>query len=355
MQILSSNYTLYGDISSRVMQVVKEFVPRTEVYSIDEIFADFSGFAYHDLSRMAEELRETVMRCTRIPVSIGIGKTKTLAKMANCYAKKTRPDDGVFCADDEQKVAAMLQFTEAGDVCGIGHQHSLKLQTCNVRTAADFVALPEDWVLKELTVVGLRLQKELKGISCIKWEEAAPARKAICTSRSFGHLVRDKREIQQAIATYTAGCARKLRSERQCAREVHVFLQTNVHRRQDAQYLHSVNLNIPVATNATNELLKYTMTALHLLYQPGYNYHKTGVIVKDLVPEKQIQYGLFDTEQRERNDKVMTAVDDINTAYGYDTVRPAVQEFSKAWKLRAAHLSKNYTTRWNELPTINAK
>jgi DNA polymerase V len=128
-----------------------------------------------------------------------------------------------------------------------------------------------------------------------------------------------------------------------------------VHRKEDAQYLHSVTLDIPVATNATNELMKFTMTALNILYKPGYNYHKTGVIVMNLVPEKQIQLGLFDTENRQRNEEVMKAVDEVNKAYGTDTVRPAVQEFNKDWKLRANFLSARYTTRWNELPIINAK
>jgi DNA polymerase V len=167
--------------------------------------------------------------------------------------------------------------------------------------------------------------------------------------------VTSKRELQQALATYTASCAKKLRSEKACTRKVHVFLQTNVHRKEDAQYLHSITLAIPVATNATNELMKFTMTALNILYKPGYNYHKTGVIVMSLVPEKEIQLGLFDTENRSRNTKAMKAVDAVNKAYGTDTIRSAVQEFSKDWKLRSNFRSGRYTSRWNELPVINAK
>lgn len=355
VQIFSSNYTLYGDMSQRVMQVIKEFVPRTEVYSIDEIFADFSGFKYHDITQLAKEIRESVMRCTRIPVSVGIGKTKTLAKMANRYAKKTRPEEGVFCADSEEKNQEMLVATEVGDIWGVGRQQELKLRTHNFLTAADFVRAPEAWILKEMTVVGLRTQKELKGTPCIKWEEATPARKAICTSKSFGHLVTDKRELQQAVATYTSACARKLRSEKSCAKKVHVFLQTNLHRKEDAQFFHSITMNIPVATNATHELMRFTTTALNLLYQPGYKFHKAGVIVMNLVPQAQVQLGLFDTENRERADSAMKALDDINNLYGGDTVRPAVQEFTREWKLRAAYLSPGYTTRFKELPIINAK
>jgi len=355
VKIFSSNYTLYGDMSKRVMQVIKEFVLKTELYSIDEIFADLSQMKYKDLTELAREIKETVQRCTGIPVSVGIAKTKTLAKMANRYVKKTNRETGVFCADNREKVSAMLEFIEVGDIWGVGRQHELKLRTHAIFKAADFIKAPEDWVFKEMTIVGLRTQKELKGINCIKWEEETPARKNICTSRSFGKLLSSKREIQQAVATYTSSCAKKLRFEKTCARAVHVFLQTNVHRQQDEQYLHSVTLNIPVATNATNELMRYTMTALNLLYKPGYNYHKTGVIVMNLVPESQIQLGLFDTENRERNKSVMKSMDDINKTFGPDTVRPAKQGFNRDWKLRSNFLSKRFTTRFDELPLMNAK
>lgn len=355
VRVFSSNYTLYGDMSRRVMMVIKEFIPRTEVYSIDEIFADLSHMPYTNLEELASEVREAVMRCTGIPVSVGIGKTKTLAKMANRYAKKKCRDVGVYCADSTEKESAMLQFIQIGDVWGIGKEYELKLRTHSFLTAADFVAIPEDWVLKEMTVVGLRTQKELKGVRCIKWEDVAPAKKNICTSRSFGRLVTSKQEIQQALATYTSACARKLRTEKTCATKMLVFIQTNVHRKQDRQYFSSIELDIPVATNCTTELMKFSMTALNILFKPGYKYHKTGVTVMNLIPEKQIQLGLFDTLQRERDGKVMKVVDDVNRQYGHDTVRSAKQEFNKSWKLRSNFKSKRYTTQFSELAPIKAK
>jgi DNA polymerase V len=354
VRILSSNYTLYGDMSRRVMMIVKEFVPRTEEYSIDEIFADLTGMAYTNLTGLAAQIRETVLRCTGIPVSVGIAPTKTLAKMANRYAKKKHREVGVFCADSKEKTAALLRFTAIGDVWGIGREHELKLRTNGCLTAADFALLPQDWVLKEMTVVGYRTQMEVKGTPCIKWEEITPAKKGICTSRSFGRLVTSKRDLQQALATFTSACARKLRTEKRCARQVHVFVQTNVHRREDEQYMHSMVLNLPVATNCTTELMKFAMTALNLLFKPGFKYHKTGITVMNLVPEKEIQLGLFDMEQRERDQKIMKALDDVNRQYGHDTVRSAKQEFNTDWKLRSNFRTPRYTTQFSELAPIKA-
>jgi DNA polymerase V len=354
VQVCSSNYTLYGNISARVMQVIKEFVPRTEVYSIDEVFADLSELKYKDLTRLAQEIREAVLRCTGIPVSIGIAPTKTLAKMANRYAKKTRPDEGVFCADEPWKINDLLQCTPVADVWGIGKEHAQRLNQKGFFTAAHFVKAPEDWVRKEMAVVGLRTQKELKGTTCIKWEEQARAKKNICTSRGFGKLTTCKKEVQQAVATFTSSCAQKLRRQNSCATKIHVFVQTNVHRRQDEQYFHSIELDILSPTNSTKELLKYAMTALNIIYKPGYKYNKTGVMVLDLVPASQVQLSLFETAGREKDKKAMEAVDSVNNAFGSDVVRMARQEFNKKWKLRQQHLSPCYTTRFDQLMIVKA-
>lgn len=354
VRVFSSNYTLYGDMSARVMQLIKEFVPRTEVYSIDEIFADLTGLPIIDLTGLAKQIRETVMRCTGIPVSVGIAATKTLAKMANDQVKKQRLPGGVLIADSDHKTTALLQGTAVQDIWGIGEQHAGKLRKQGVLTAADFLTLPEQWVRREMAVVGLRTQMELRGIQCIQWEEGPAAKKNICTSHSFGKLITSKRELQQAIATFTSACAQKLRKQNSCARKVHVFVQTNIHRSEDRQYFHSINLDIPVATNNTTELIKYTMTALNRIYQPGYNYYKTGVMVMDLVSADQIQLGLFDTCKKQNEGRLMQAMDKVNSQYGQDLVRPARQEFNKKWRLRQEHLSKRDTTQFNELAIVKA-
>ena len=354
VQVYSSNYTLYGDMSARVMQVIREFVPRTEIYSIDEIFADLSSLKYADCTLLAVNIREAVMRCTGIPVTIGIAATKTLAKMANRYAKKSMPANGVFCADAEWKLNDLLGFTPVNEIWGIGEQHQKLLAKNGFMTAADFIRAPADWVRKEMAVVGLRTQTELKGITSIKWTDAAQPKKNICTSRGFGKLITSKREVQQAVATFTSSCAQKLRKQQSCARRIHVFIQTNIHRKQDDQYFHSITLDLSVATNSTRELLKYAMTALDIIYLPGYKYNKTGVMVLDLIPASQVQLGLFDQGRNEKEKATMKAIDAINQSYGNEVVRMATQEFNKKWKLKQDHLSERYTTRFEELMIVNA-
>jgi len=355
VQVYSSNYTLYGDMSARVMYVIKEFVPKAEIYSIDEIFADVTALKHTNLTDLAKQIRESVMRCTGIPVSIGMAPTKTLAKLANRHAKKTRPDEAVFCADEDWKLKDILASTQVNDIWGIGEQYHKLLKKNGFHTAADFVNAPQAWVRKEMAVVGLRTQQELRGIACIEWQDEVKGKKNICTSRGFGKLITTKREVQQAIATFTSSCAQKLRKQNSCAQRIHVFIQTNIHRKQDDQYFHSITLDVTVPSNSTRELLKYAMKGLDIIYRPGFNYNKTGVMVMDLVPANEIQLGLFETDAgRAKENKTMIVMDGINKTYGHDAVRLAKQEFNTKWKLRQQHLSKRYTTRFSDLMKVKA-
>jgi DNA polymerase V len=358
VKVFSSNYALYGDMSARVMKVIRSYIPDTEVYSIDEIFADLSTLKYANSVKLGADLREAVMRNTGIPVTIGMAQTKTLAKMANRYAKKAAgcrlQAAGVFFASEKDDVAAMLENTKVEDIWGIGPQHAIRLQQNGFYTAADFVSAPEDWVRSEMSVVGLRTLHELKGICCIKWEAEPAKKKNICTSRQFGKLITGKKEVRQAIATFASSCAQKLRKEGSCARKIHVFLQTNVHRKQDEQYFHSVTLDIPAPTNSTVEILKHAMQAMEILYKPGYNYQKTGVIVMDLVPDTCLQMALFENTNREKEKKVMKTLDELQENFG-DVVRFATQEFNKKWNLRRNHLSKSFTTKFDQLPVVNGE
>jgi len=349
--VYSSNYTLYDNMSKRVMEIIKGLVPRTEVYSIDETFADLSGIKQEDLGELAQRIRENVMSSTGIPVSVGISKTKALAKMANRYAKKTRPDEGIFVADTQELIDMMLKFTEVGDVWGIGKQLEMLLKSKGFNTAYEFVNnAPEQWIRKEMTVVGQRLYNELKGTSCIKWEEERPTRKNICTSRSFGSLITKKSELKQAVAKFTSSCAEKLRKENTCARKLNVFIKTNPHRPTDRQYEQSITLELHVPSNLTTELMKYSMRALDMIFQKGYNYQKAGVIVLDLVPDRQVQLGLFDNQNRSRDKKLMASVDKVNRAFGKDSVRYGVQDYGKNWHLKQGNLSPQYTTRLDHIP-----
>lgn len=349
--VYSSNYTLYDNMSKRVMDVIKSIVPRTEVYSIDEIFADLSGIKEEYLPQLAERIRENVKHSTGIPVSVGIAPTKTLAKMANRYAKKTRPDEGVFVAGTQDLIDMMLKFTEVGDIWGIGKQLETLLKSKGFHTAHEFVSkAPEEWIRKEMSVVGQRLYNELKGVSCIKWEDERPTRKNICTSRSFGNLITKKSELKQAIAKFTSSCAEKLRKENTCAKKINVFIKTNPHRPTDKQYEQSITLELQVATNLTTELMKYSMRALDMIFQQGYNYQKAGVIILDLIPDKQVQLGLFDDKNRLKDKKLMESVDKVNRVFGKDSVRYGVQGYGKNWHLKQGNLSPQYTTNLDHIP-----
>jgi DNA polymerase V len=222
-------------------------------------------------------------------------------------------------------------------------------------TAFDLLNAPEAWIRKHMSVVGLRLQKELKGMSCIPWEESAPPKRNICTSRSFGKLITDKREISQAVAKFTASCAEKLRKENTVAKKLQVFIQTNPHRPEDQQYYGSVTLSLQVASNLSTELMKYTMKALEMIYKCGYLYQKAGVMALDLEEAKSIQMGMFDTHQRDRDHLLMQKIDEVNKAFGNDMVRFGVHDYGTNWKLKQETHSPCYTTRLQEIPRAFAK
>jgi DNA polymerase V len=352
VQVFSSNYTLYGDMSRRVHAILKSFVERIEVYSIDESFLDLANYKYQDLTTLALTIRNSVIQQTGIPVTVGIGPTKTLAKMANRYAKKTKKDIGVHYAKKREYIEEMLAFTEVGDIWGVGKEKEKLLVRNGFVTALDLTNAPEEWVRKNMTVVSQRTLNELRGIPCIEWEDVPANRKNICTSRSFGNLVTSKNVLKQAIAAHTAACAMKLRKEGSCAKWLHVFIRTNPFRGQDSQYIASRDIELPVATNNSTELIKYAMKGLELIFQPGYNYQKAGVIVLDLIPETQIQLGLFDKRDRVKEKQLMIALDKTNKAFGKDIVRYGVHDYGNDWALRRNHLSQCFTTRLDQLVQI---
>ena len=347
--VFSSNYTLYGDMSNRVMNILSSFVPAIELYSIDEAFLDLSSPTYHAPDNLAAEIRHTVASYTGIPVTVGIAPTKTLAKMANRFAQKKPGDTGFHWVRDRAMAGEMLAATPVQEIWWIGKQHARFLEKNKCFTAADLANAPSEWIRKNMTVVGERLLKELNGIPCHPLQNETTVKKNICTSRSFGKLVTDGGQLSEACATYTSGCARKLRQQGSCARKLQVFIQTNVHRTQDEQYYGSVTIPLAVATNDTPELLKYALKALGIIYRPGMNYLKLGVIVQDLVPENEVQTGIFDMADRQRNKKLMACMDGINTVFGRDAVRVSTQGYARRWKLKAAMLSPCYTTRITDL------
>lgn len=350
--VFSSNYNLYGNISNRVMQTLYQFAPAIEIYSIDEAFLDLTQMKYTDLLQLAQTIRDTIMRHIGIPVTVGIAPTKTLAKMANRYAKKECKKTGVYLAETPTHIANLLACTPVADVWGIGSQYCKKLHSNKILTAAQLAIANEEWIRKNLTVTGQRIWNELNGISCIEWEDCPPPKKGICTARSFGQLLTEKKDIEEAIANYANSCAAKIRKQKSCANLVQVFIQTNAHRTQDTQYFKSVSLQLPMATNNAAEIIKLALKGLEMIFKPGYNFKKAGVMLLDFVPEAQMQMNIFDNTNGTRNKNIMKVYDHINTMYGRDMVRYAVQGYNRKWKLKQQKLSPAYTTDIEQVLTI---
>jgi DNA polymerase V len=351
--VFSSNYTLYQDISERVMLTMGSFVPGMEIYSIDEAFLDMHDMPYEDLLSLGMRIRNTVMKNIGIPVCVGIAPTKTLAKMANRHAKKTCKQAGIFFAANESLISEMLHATEVNEIWGVGKQHAALLKSNGFKTAADLARAPDTWIVKHMTVVGHRLVTELRGMPAIQWQFVPEKRKNITTSRSFGTLVGDKNIITEALANHAASCARKLRDQNTAAQKLHVFLQTNPHRTQDQQYLRSITLDLAVPCSDNASIIKTALRGLDLIFHPGYNYKKVGIIVMDLVPDNTLQSAMFHSNNLHRVKSLMKTIDDINRTKGKETIRMGIQVGEKKYRLRANHLSKLYTTNINELPEIN--
>lgn len=348
--VFSSNYTLYGDMSGRVMSMLAELSPEIEVYSIDEAFLNLDGII--DLNTIGRKMVDRVTRGTGIPVSLGVAPTKTLAKIANKFAKKYPAYDQLCIIDSEEKRIKALQLTEIGNVWGIGRRQAAKLQKEGIKTAYDFTRLSGSWVRKNMTVVGERTWKELQGISCIDMETAPPAKKQICTSRSFGKMLTDIDTISEAIASHASTCAKKLRNQQSYATSLMVFIHTNNFREDLPQYWRNIVMHLPVPTNDTQEIVHYALTGLKSVFLNGYQYKKAGVIITEITEGAQL--GLFDHVDREKRERLMQTIDKINGEHG-NNIKLAVQGTGRGWKLKQEQLSGHYTTNLNQIINIKCK
>jgi len=350
--VFSSNYTLYGDMSRRIMESLSLFAPKIEMYSIDEAFLDLSGLSKTDIRHLGSDIRKTIRKNIGIPVSVGISSTKTLAKMANRHAKKHYRQAPVFWAANPALVREMLAATPVEDIWGIGHQYALLLSRCGFKTAAEFLDAPEEWIRKNLSVVGHRLLFELRGIPSIGWEMEKPVRQNICTSRSFGQRIADKGRIAEAMANYAASCAGKLRADKTCCRRLQVFIQTNPHKTHETQYLRSIEIDLDRASNHSGEIIKAALRGLDLIFKPGFLYMKCGVTAMNLVPESAVQGSFFDGTDRRKKQDLMRTIDQINRSIGKEALRAAAQGFDRPYRLKTDYLSRRYTTRMSEILTI---
>jgi len=350
--VFSSNFALYGDMSQRVMRTLAQHSAAMEIYSIDEAFLDCSGLTADGLDRFGSQLRKTVKQWTGIPVSIGLAPTKTLAKVANHIAKRLPDNSGVCVLEKEETIEYCLKKLPVEKLWGVGRRYALFLRSWGINTAWDLRRMPEGWVKENMTVVGLRLQKELKGEPCIPMEHNPQKKKEICTSRSFGTMVTELDELKQAVSMYATRCAEKLRTQNSCTNLVNVFLHTNPFRPDLPQYKNVRLVRLPVASNSTLTIVQSALRGLESIYMKGYQYKKAGVIVSGLVPSNTIQYNVFHSTDEDRHMRLMTAMDKVNDREGRDVLRVAEQGFTRRWTLRQERLSPCYTTRWADFMTI---
>ena len=349
---LSSNYALYGDMSRRVMSLFEKWTPEVEVYSVDEAFLRFSpGESVSKLEQIAMEIRATALQWTGIPVSVGIGSTKTLAKAGSKLAK--RSETGVMILDPLQDNASYLSMLEVGDVWGVGSKYSKWLRDREILTALDLRNSDEKWIRQKMTVVGHRTLMELRGTDCIPMELNPPTKKTLCHARSFGKLIETKSEMAEAVANYAEQAAFKLRKSGLAAQSVSVFLETNPFRAQDPQYRASKTIEFPVPSNFTPEVVCFALTAFEKIFKPGFKYKKTGILLLDLVPEGQAQGELFDSVDRDRAKSLMTAMDGVNGKHGRDTLGYAGGRIRKGWKPKFEKMTSISTTRLGASPIVS--
>jgi DNA polymerase V len=355
----SSNYNLYGDMSRRVMDTLKIVAgeKNVEVYSVDEAFLDVSMVDKNFLNEHALQLRKMVEQWTGVSVSVGIGPTKTLAKIANHIAKKNKAATNcIYTLDDSDLIKKVLKTTLVSELWGVGRAYAQKLENWGIINAWQLSNMSEEWARKHMGgVVGIRLIKELKGIPCIGMEKELLVKKMIATTRMFGKNVTQLSDIKEAVSTYTSRAAEKLRRQNCAASVIQVFMVAK-EESNSVNFSHgatiTANATLPLPTSVTGELIIPALKMISRLYEPGRIYKKAGVVLSGLVPDRCIQTNLFAPQTSDNKHLLMNALDNINFSMRDDVVRFASSGINTDWKMRREFRSPRYTSRWKELPII---
>jgi len=345
IEVFSSNYALYADMSSRVMETLSIFTPDIEIYSIDEAFLNLGGFS-RSLTDYGRKIQRTVKQWTGMPVTIGIGRTKTLAKIANQIAKKSAKADGVLDLTDSACLDEILAETPVEKVWTVGIKTTIKLKRAGIKTALDLRDADISWIRQKFGVVGVRTVYELRGICCYPLEQNPPVKKSITVSRMFGKPVESVEELKQAISSYASRAGEKLREQHSAAGTMTVFVTTS--RFIKKRYFNAHTIEFGVATNDTMELIRAGLLCIDKLYRRSFAFKKGGIILNDLLPERQIQKSLFDNTDREKSQRLMQAIDYVNTRLNCP-LRWAAEGLNQPWMVKFNRRSYRYTTHWDEL------
>jgi DNA polymerase V len=356
---LSSNYALYGDMSNRIMTILRDYSPQVEIYSIDECFLGLTdlGSLWASPAALGQAMRQRVRQWTGLPVCVGIAPTKTLAKLANHIAKKRPVFNGVcdLSAMPAGEQDALLATIDVGEVWGVGPRIAPRLKTAGIETVRALRDASPAWLRAQFGVVMERTGVELRGLSCLGLEEVATAKKQIISSRSFGQMVLTLDELREAVSTYMTRAAEKLRHQGSVCGVVQVFVQTNQFRSQDPQYSNAITIPLTVSTSDTRRLIGAALYGLEQIYRPGYFYKKAGVVLIDITDATVEQKTLFTSAlDLEKSAKLMAALDVLNQRFGSDTVSVGSVGLHKQWAMRREHKTPCYTTRWSDVPVAFA-
>jgi len=349
VQVFSSNYSLYGDISRRVMRTLKRFNSDIEIYSIDEAFLDLSNFSDNEIKDVGHEIRSIVLKWTSIPTSIGIAKTKTLSKVANHIAKKKK--SGVVSLVGIKNIDPILEKVEINDVWGVGKQITKFYHKNGIYNAKQLKNKSNTWIKKSSNVLSSRTAMELRGISCIDLEVSSSKRKSCVVSRSFGKKVENFQELREAIADYSLNASEKIRSESLVTKSITVFVRTSPFQNRYGFYSNSKTIDFPIATNNSIEIVKSALNALETIFKNGYCYQKAGVMLSHL-SESTNNKNLFSSERDEKINSLMKSIDSTNYRYGRSAISLASAGVQKKWNMKREYSSKIDTADFNCLPMI---
>ena len=350
VKVFSSNYALYGDISQRVMEILANFSPEIEIYSIDEAFLDLQGFNNYELKIYSEYIIKKIKKWVGIPVSVGIGSTKTLSKIANHLAKKNKYYKGICILKQWPEIKQGLMNTRIEDVWGIGRRLSSMLKKYSINNAYDFINTERAWIKKKMGVVGEKIYLELRGISCLDLDLIPSDKKSCCVSRSFSHPIEKIEELEEVVAKYASRVAEKIREEGLSSESMNIFILTNYFNKRQKQYSNSIKLQFPYPTNSNIQIIKHSLLGLRKIYRKGYVYKKAGVVLHGLSDSSSTR-GLLDYD-KEVSDSIMNTMDKINFRYGNSTLKIAAEGMGQKWKIKKEKLSPNYTTSFKDLVIV---